>query len=534
MEVQIHVPRSTRPTDRFLPALYYIARLSLFSLATLGREKAALTVFVLACVVRLLAVSYLGETDIGIDESEYLVLGQNIRFHGVFSFGASHAWGTKGLLDNAGPFEPTAARAPLYPLLIAVLWWQAAPPFEAIGAIQALLGGGVAVLVYLTARNAFGCRVALIAGIAMAFSPQSSMLTAAILSETLFTFLLMCGLCLWGKQRGLMAGLVLGAATLTRPVLLPFIVLIGVFALICRFNRSLHAWILLGALLVIGPWTLRNAVTQHAFIPVQSLGWGATVLLGTVDVPYGTGQNPWTIYREDADFVRILETRPTEREAERRMLRAGVGRIIDDPLRWLWVRVKQYPRLLVDMDEYISPIVPVSSPVLRGAILAATFLFWLLSLIGIFIARPKWRELYHLALYPAFFLVMHFPLFAASRFTAPMIPVLLIFAALALARIAGVGFGVANARALLGRVRRSRYLHYVVMPSPIGVAGLSAGSSQAASNGFASQCLSPWTMMAQAIRAILLASATAATLVGRRAINRPSHVVRPVVCVSIV
>jgi hypothetical protein len=31
--------------------------------------------------------------------------------------------------------------------------------------------------------------------------------------------------------------------------------------------------------------------------------------------------------------------------------------------------------------------------------------------------------------------------------------------------------------------------------------------------------LSSWTMMAQAIRAILLASATAATLVGRRAIK---------------
>ena len=30
-------------------------------------------------------------------------------------------------------------------------------------------------------------------------------------------------------------------------------------------------------------------------------------------------------------------------------------------------------------------------------------------------------------------------------------------------------------------------------------------------------------MMAQAMRAILLASATAATLVGRRSINRPSH-----------
>jgi hypothetical protein len=44
-----------------------------------------------------------------------------------------------------------------------------------------------------------------------------------------------------------------------------------------------------------------------------------------------------------------------------------------------------------------------------------------------------------------------------------------------------------------------------------------------ASNSFGSLYLSPRTMMAQAIRAILLASATAATLVGRRSINRASH-----------
>jgi hypothetical protein len=67
------------------------------------------------------------------------------------------------------------------------------------------------------------------------------------------------------------------------------------------------------------------------------------------------------------------------------------------------------------------------------------------------------------------------------------------------------------------------YLHYVVMPSPIGVADLSAGVCHAASNNFGSLYLSPRTMMAQAMRAILLASATAATLVGRRSINRASH-----------
>ena len=74
------------------------------------------------------------------------------------------------------------------------------------------------------------------------------------------------------------------------------------------------------------------------------------------------------------------------------------------------------------------------------------------------------------------------------------------------------------------------YLHYVVMPSPIGVANLVAGLPQAASDNLGSLYLSLRTMMAQAILAILLASATAATFVGRRSINRPSHGRFPVPC----
>jgi hypothetical protein len=74
------------------------------------------------------------------------------------------------------------------------------------------------------------------------------------------------------------------------------------------------------------------------------------------------------------------------------------------------------------------------------------------------------------------------------------------------------------------------YLHYVVMPSPIDVTNPAAGLPHAASNSFGSLYLSLRTMMAQAIRAILLASATAATFVGRRSINRPSHGRFPVPC----
>src|SRR5258705_2227132 len=47
----------------------------------------------------------------------------------------------------------------------------------------------------------------------------------------------------------------------------------------------------------------------------------------------------------------------------------------------------------------------------------------------------------------------------------------------------------------LSRSPERPYLHYVVMPSPIGVADQSAGVSHAASNSFGSLYLSPRTMM---------------------------------------
>jgi hypothetical protein len=71
--------------------------------------------------------------------------------------------------------------------------------------------------------------------------------------------------------------------------------------------------------------------------------------------------------------------------------------------------------------------------------------------------------------------------------------------------------------------RNDHLLHYLVMPSPTAGASLSALEAHAARKAAGSLYRSPCTMMAQAIRAILLARATAATLAGRRAINRPSH-----------
>lgn len=91
---------------------------------------AALAVVLVALIVRLVAVSLWSGYDLRdtFDQGEYFALAQNVRLHDSFSYGEPHRWGAKGTLDAPGPYEPTAARAPLYPFMVAALWWQHAPP----------------------------------------------------------------------------------------------------------------------------------------------------------------------------------------------------------------------------------------------------------------------------------------------------------------------------------------------------------------------------------------------------------------------
>lgn len=394
----------------------------------------ALCVFVVATVLRLLAVDFWSDMGVSTaDQSEYLALAKYLRFHGVLSYGAPHVWGGPGLLDSTGPFLPTAARPPLYPLVIAALWWGEAPPLPAIRVLQAVLGGGVALLVYLMALRAFDRRSALLSGMAMALAPLSTFLVVHILSETLFVFLLTLGLWLWGGKRWVLAGIVLGAATLTRAVLLPMFAAIALLAVLFRFNRSGHVRLLLAAVLVIAPWTIRNVVTQHAVIPVASMGWGANLFLGLFDIPYNAG-NPWLIVNKDEAFQRIIKI-PSETEAERAFMREALVRIAEDPLHWAYVRLKQYPRLFLSSGLYLREVVPVPEQVMRLTYASAGLLFVFLSIAGMVLARKAWRAVYHLALFPIILCVAQFPAVGEERYATQISPMLVIFAGYAVSTL---------------------------------------------------------------------------------------------------
>jgi 4-amino-4-deoxy-L-arabinose transferase-like glycosyltransferase len=385
----------------------------------MNARKAGLLIFILALALRLAALAFL-PADISVgDQPEYLDLARNLRFHGTFSFGTS--------------LEPSTYRAPLYPLLIAALWWGQKPPVEAVHLCHALLGALVAPLVYAMALRHFGRRAAAIGGLFIAFAPLSIHCVLWVVSETLFVFLLTAGLWRWGERSGFQAGLLLGAATLTRPITLILICLTGLAGLILRFNRGVHLRLFLGAIVVIGPWTVRNAITQHAFIPVQTAGWGSVLYYGTVDIPYGSG-NPWDVLLSDRAGEETRAIADTPAAIEHRYGQLALERIVADPLGWVWLRIRQAPRLFLDTGAYAMGIMPAI--VTKLAFVGGNVVFLVLSLAGIYIARKEWRTTYHLLLTAITISGIHFlGQTAEPRYSLPLVPIMAVFSGIAVAHL---------------------------------------------------------------------------------------------------
>jgi 4-amino-4-deoxy-L-arabinose transferase-like glycosyltransferase len=396
-----------------------------------GSAKIGAAIFVLALIFRLLMLLWFPLPNMEyVDESEYFALGQNLRFHQVFSFGAPHLWGQHAELNAPGPFVPTAARPPLYPLLIAILWWGDAPPYLSLALAQIVLGSLVALLVYLVALRALGLPVAIVAGLGMALAPESASYVTIALTETLYTFLLIGFVWLWGKQRGFQAGLLLGAAALVRSNAIVLVPLIGLMGLVWSFNRTVHLRIALAAVLVIAPWVARNHATQHEFTPIATYGWGSVLFYSTVDVPYYSG-NPFTVWLADKEAEAIYAGALTLESAERRLRRAALERIAKDPIGYLWNRVTEYPRNFLDHGVSFMPIIPLPKIVVKSVFLAASVIFVTLSLWGLYLARKEWRRTYFIALVPFVFAGMQIVGAANLRYSIPLVPPMLVFAALA-------------------------------------------------------------------------------------------------------
>ncbi|QEC50326.1 hypothetical protein FSW04_23905 [Baekduia soli] len=173
--------------------------------------------------------------------------------------------------SDHGHAVATAYRAPGFPMLLALVDRVLGPGLTSERAVQVVVGAVLAVLVGIVARELWGPRTALAAAALAAVSPVLVLFGASLISEPLFTALMLGALACALHARGRLpwaaaAGLLAAGAALTRPEGLA----VAVGVALCAGGRRAAAVALVATLVGVTPWTIRNAEALHAFVPVST------------------------------------------------------------------------------------------------------------------------------------------------------------------------------------------------------------------------------------------------------------------------
>jgi 4-amino-4-deoxy-L-arabinose transferase-like glycosyltransferase len=402
--------------------------------------RGVLGVVCLGLVVRVLLVG--ASADLGtpiVDEQHYVSLATSL------ADGHGFAW---------GPGAPTSIRPPLYPFFIASVW-----KLTGTRSLQAVRWAQVGVALfsilalYLIGLRLFDRRVALAAAAGLALYPSLLFSGVLLLSETVFiaVFLFFVLAVVRLEERpspaaAAVAGIALGLAALTRSVLWPFILILAPFVyVVCGPTRKARlagmAAVVLGYVLVVGPWSIRNTTLQGTFVAVDTMG-GLNLLMGNYEhTPEDRMWDAVSLTGEQAWYRNLPSTAPdgrrwTEGTKEKWAQREALAFMADHPittLRRSLLKFADFWGLERDFVAgvqrgYYHPPLWLTAFGAIGATLGyiATAV---LAMIGICLTPPTRRAHAFLILLLLFICGIHTVVFGHSRYHLPLVPVLLLYAA---------------------------------------------------------------------------------------------------------
>lgn len=285
-------------------------------------------VMLLAALIRF---SYVGSVVVDnpwrADAGKYVTLAVNMVTNGTYS------------LAKETPFAPTHYITPGYPAYLA-LFVKSAETVRAFNASvltsQAALATLSVLLTFLLGRAAGGMGVGLAAAFLLTISPHHIASSGYLLTETLFTFLLLLASCMavanWKTQRWWMwmaVGVAAAAASLVRPVLLifPLVIAIPLFLLGVSTRKAVLAiaCVSTGMFVVNLPWQVWK--NNHPAGPEPSLFAAAIQLGGYPDLVYKDPALKGFPYRDDPENSRSQTTSGA--------LQVIAERAIAEPARYL-------------------------------------------------------------------------------------------------------------------------------------------------------------------------------------------------------
>lgn len=178
--------------------------------------------------------------------------------------------------------EPVLERAPLYPLVLSVLFFLFGQSLAAAQVFHAFVHAATVYVISKLSLRVHSKRVSLLIGLLCAAHPMLLWYAGRIWIESLFTLLLvLIAYALFfmlerqDSKWSTISGVLIGLAALTKSVMLALPVLLFPFV-IREGTRGLRNWsiLFLVMMLTVLPWTLRNFAVSGSFVPVHtSLGF---------------------------------------------------------------------------------------------------------------------------------------------------------------------------------------------------------------------------------------------------------------------
>lgn len=338
--------------------------------------------------------------------------------------------------------EPTAAREPLYPFLLAALYLFFGSSLAVGLTLNVVLGMLACWMIYrLTDRLFENKCIALIALAAACFYPEWIYCGASFYREPLIVALLSAWAWVWvssgqGSRAApyILMGLLFGLISLTRS---PMIVLGGVFALITAYRLPKRVWLkTIGAFLLCGtliqvPWIIRNYCLLGRFVAGASMG-GVTIylsLLKDYDKPLVPLEQPLMDGR-DKVIREIIDKNLTMEEAETLYYKATWDIFIHKPGTFWTAFVRKviklwrpYPHRGWDYGHSFS-LIKVIGLLSNGTIM-------LLGLAGALLALKSRINIDFLIMLPSVMTVVYGLFWAVTRYHSPLMLGLIPLAAFA-------------------------------------------------------------------------------------------------------
>jgi 4-amino-4-deoxy-L-arabinose transferase-like glycosyltransferase len=366
---------------------------------------------------------------------------------------------------NGDGFAPYGSliqrRAPLYPLMIAGIYYAFGEQPLLVYIAQVLLLAATCVLVFDIGRLMFNERTGIIAALICALNPMLLRYVGDLQLETLLTFLFTA--CVWASLRfyarpTVLGGALIGAtaafASLTKSVALPFPFLFAAIIIgtsLLRRSRGQKADLHLAPLLamfatlavLIAPWTIRNYFATGGHFVLLSSGTSDAFLRGYVfsKPEYATLRLPPYEYAENEsnDWFRSLsqvagtEWQRDDYETDQILNRAAVQKLTSEPADF----VRKFG---TGLFTFWYQMTTMTNSILAGALALATLA---LAFIGLRRSTEEGRPAWILIL-PAIYLNLFLAaLLALGRYSVPILPPLLVVSA----------FGIDT---LLSRRRKTR------------------------------------------------------------------------------